>query len=129
MSQDNKPRIIYIKRDDGFTQIWSEKSLNLLQDADSDLIKNSYIAVVEYSAYEAVQVENAKLKEQVKVMREALEFYADGSNWEHISPHKAEYRVIEESDMGDGNFQITQMTDDEWVGGKRARATLEKVGR
>ena len=120
MSQDNKPRKYKCYAcDTEYDEMFP----------DCPRCGDRYALNFNEETFDFILQENAKLKEQVKVMREALEFYADGSNWEHISPHKAEYRVIEESDMGDGNFQITQMTDDEWVGGKRARATLEKVGR
>ena len=81
---------------------------------------NLYFAATEFkSAYEQLQKQNQELKETLK-------FYADGDNWEHVAPDKVDYRVIEKSDFGTGEFQLTELTDDEWVGGRRAREVLAK---
>lgn len=75
--------------------------------------------LVNIEAYEQLQKQNQEL---IK----ALKFYADGDNWGYIAPDKVDYRVIEKSDFGIGEFQLTELTDDEWVGGRRAREVLEK---
>lgn len=68
-------------------------------------------------------------QKQNKELIETLKFYADGDNWGHIAPDKVDYRVIEESDFGIGEFQLTELTDDEWVGGRRAREVLAKFSK
>lgn len=70
---------------------------------------------------------NKKLQEQHKIMKEALEFYADGDNYGHISPEVATYSVIDNCDLGVGDFMLNETVDDERVGGKRAREALAKV--
>lgn len=96
--------------------------------------------VIEYEAFEnlcreMVQVkhlantwfdENKKLKEQNEIMREALSFYASGNNWHHKHKDSCDYVVIVD-DQGDGEFQFNSITDDEWVGGKRARQALKEL--
>lgn len=68
-----------------------------------------------------------KLQEQNKILKEALEFYADGDNYGHISPEVATYSVIDNCDLGVGDFMLNETVDDERVGGKRAREALAKV--
>lgn len=62
-----------------------------------------------------------KTREQLKKAEKVIEFYADGYNYEHISPEIATYSVIDVSDLGAGDFMLNDSVDDERVGGKRAR--------
>jgi len=70
---------------------------------------------------------NKELQEQNKILKEALEFYADGDNYGHINPEVATYSVIDNCDLGVGDFMLNETVDDERVGGKRAREALAKV--
>lgn len=91
---------------------------NEKQAIDLQWTKNP-IHVIEYAAFE-------KLKKQNEIMREALSFYASGDNWGHKHKDSCDYVVILE-DQGDGEFQFNSITDDEWVGGKRARQAIKDV--
>ena len=68
---------------------------------------------VKYSDYQ-------KLKAQLERAEKVLDFYSDCGNWGHISYDKADYVVIL-NDSGVGDFQISDITDDDRVGGLRAR--------
>lgn len=57
---------------------------------------------------------------------EALEFYADIESWEHIAPGRAIYTVILD-DIGDGDYDNGNGTDDMSVGGLRARSILTEI--
>jgi len=57
---------------------------------------------------------------------DALEFYADGNNWEHLNKESTDYIAISD-DQGIGDFQITSVTDDEYVGGRRSREALKSI--
>ena len=63
-----------------------------------------------------------KLEKAVKV----IEFYADGDSWGHESPSSTSYSVIDKEDMGIGEFNLNELTDDDRVGGLRARKFLEE---
>lgn len=82
---------------------------------------------------EQLKSDNEKLQAQVDVMRETLEFYADGDNWGHIEPgtHYATnvYQCVDKTDFGEGDFTICERmnVDDCGVGGKRARQALAKL--
>lgn len=75
--------------------------------------------VIDLDAYEELREENEKLKEQNKIMRESLEFYAN----------KFSYRT------NSGKVGITPLTDGQDceiidghpTGGKLARKTLEEL--
>lgn len=71
-----------------------------------------------------LEQEIEKLKKQNEIMRQALSFYASGNNWHHKHKDSCDYVVIVD-DQGDGEFQFNSITDDEWVGGKRARQALK----
>lgn len=64
--------------------------------------------------------EYEKLKAQLERAEKVLDFYSDCGNWGHISYDKADYVVIL-NDSGVGDFQINDITDDDRVGGLRAR--------
>ena len=64
--------------------------------------------------------ENIELKAQLEMAEKVLDFYSDCGNWGHISYDKADYVVIL-NDSGVGDFQINDITDDDRVGGRRAR--------
>ena len=64
--------------------------------------------------------EYEKLKAQLERAEKVLDFYSDCGNWGHISYDKADYVVIL-NDSGVGDFQINDITDDDRVGGRRAR--------
>lgn len=68
------------------------------------------------------------LKAENERYRKALEFYADADNWGHISPHEATYSVIDKVDLGKGEFMLNEMTDDDRVGGRKAREVLKGGG-
>ena len=60
-------------------------------------------------------------------MREALEFYADLDSWHHLTTESTKYYKIDLSDVGNGDFDNGNGTDDDNVGGKRARLALEEI--
>jgi hypothetical protein len=66
------------------------------------------------------------LHKQIEEAREIVDFYADADSWGHESPASTTYSVIDRDDLGDGSFQFNEITDDERVGGKRARVYLAK---
>lgn len=88
--------------------------------AHEEQLQSALTHVIEYSAFK-------ELEERLKIADAALEFYADGYNWEHIAPDKVDYRVINKSDFGIGDFKLSDITDDEWVGGRTAREALKKI--
>lgn len=57
---------------------------------------------------------------------EVIEFYADGDSWGHESPSSTSYSVIDTTDMGNGDFDLNEITDDNGVGGLKARKFLEE---
>ena len=59
---------------------------------------------------------------------EALKFYASGDYWSHAQPGSTTYSVVDEEDLGDGSFQLNEHTDDDKVGGKKAREALSTFG-
>lgn len=59
--------------------------------------------------YESLKSENDKLKEENKIMREALEFYATNNGWNEIIDN------------------VYTQTKIELDGGKKAREALEKI--
>ncbi len=71
-----------------------------------------------------------KCDEALKIAVEALEFYADGESWSTIDHSKipTTYDRLEyDKDLGDGDFQITEDTDDSNVSGLRARKSLAEI--
>ena len=58
--------------------------------------------------------------------RKVIEFYGDLESWEHISPGRSTYTVILD-DLGDGDYDNGNGTDDMSVGGLKARAFLAKL--
>jgi len=68
--------------------------------------------------------------EALKIAVEALEFYADGESWSTIDHSKSPTtydRLEYDKDLGDGDFQITEDTDDSNVSGLRARKSLAEI--
>lgn len=61
-----------------------------------------------------------KLQAQLEKAESVIDFYSDSDNWEHKSPVQVDYVVILD-DSGTGEFQLNHMTDDDRVGGRRAR--------
>lgn len=59
---------------------------------------------------------------------EALKFYGDSDNYGHVSAESLKYIVLNENDMGKGEFQLSERVDDDRVGGKLARQTLKELG-
>lgn len=59
---------------------------------------------------------------------EALKFYGDADNYGHVNAQSLKYIVLNEDDMGDGEFLFNSITDDKGVGGKLARQTLKELG-
>lgn len=101
-----------------YKEFWIQASNMIAHDDKPPTVKPCF-HVIEYAAFE-------KLKKQNEIMREALSFYASGDNWGHKHKDSCDYVVILE-DQGDGEFQFNSITDDEWVGGKRARQALKDV--
>lgn len=69
-----------------------------------------------------------ELLDENKRLRDALEFYADSDNWGH-GPNKGIYyrEMVDDSDLGDGSFMISETVDDNKVAGKHARQALRGV--
>lgn len=72
----------------------------------------------------ALQDDNERLKKQNEKYREALEFYASGDSWGHLNQDSIEYYIVDISDSGTGEFDLNSITDDNRVGGRRAREAL-----
>lgn len=65
-----------------------------------------------------------KLQEQNKIMREALEFYAENKNWEQRESGSTKICAIDPVD----HYQyVDKWGDVFWIGGKRASEALTKV--
>lgn len=101
-----------------YKEFWIQAS-NMIAHDDKPPIAKQLFHVIEYAAFE-------KLKKQNEIMREALSFYASGNNWHHKHKDSCDYVVIVD-DQGDGEFQFNSITDDEWVGGKRARQAIKEL--
>jgi len=58
-----------------------------------------------------------------------LEFYASQDNWQRTSPsvRAYDYDVVDKSDLGSGDFEIDEFTNDKGVGGLAARVALAKI--
>lgn len=69
-----------------------------------------------------------KLKAQLEKAEDVIDFYSDSDNWGHKSPVQADYVVILD-DSGTGEFQLNHMTDDDRVGGRRAREYFKEKGK
>lgn len=67
-----------------------------------------------------------QLEQQLAEKDAVLSWYASVDNWHHKNFESVEYILINEEDMGVGDFQFNEITDDEWVGGKRAREVMQK---
>lgn len=67
-----------------------------------------------------------EIQEQNKILREALEFYADENNWELGKVHSFVEVCEQDHEWIDSfpPFRVTQLT-----GGKRAREALAKVDK
>ena len=76
---------------------------------------------VKYSDYQ-------KLKVQLEKCEAVIDFYSDSDNWGHKSPVQADYVVILD-DSGTGEFQLNHMTDDDRVGGRRAREYFKEINK
>lgn len=93
------------------------------------LVKTRKIhAVMGYGTPEAFKegfdVGFAYQEARIEKLRAALNFYADSDNWWHISQNEATYSVIAKEDLGCGDFQLSELVDDDRVGGIRARQAL-----
>ena len=65
-----------------------------------------------------------KLQEENKILREALEFYAENKNWEQRESGSVKLCAIDPVD----HFQhVDKWGDVFWIGGKRASEALAKV--
>ena len=77
------------------------------------------------------EVENLKSKLNIAV--DALRFYADADNWNHIEAgtHYVTnvYPCVDKTDYGDGDFIISERmnVDDCGVGGKKARQAIKEI--
>lgn len=65
------------------------------------------------------------LQEQNKIMREALEFYAEIKNYDYMEQYNNTFTVI---DPVDCEKFVDKWHDITFIGGKRAREALAKVG-
>lgn len=65
-----------------------------------------------------------KLQEQNKILREALEFYAEIKNYDYIEQYNNAFTVI---DPVDCEKFVDKWHDITFIGGKRAREALAKV--
>ena len=72
--------------------------------------------------------EYEKLKAQLEKCEAVIDFYSDSDNWGHKSPVQADYVVILD-DSGTGEFQLNHMTDDDRVGGRRAREYFKEINK
>lgn len=81
---------------------------------------------VEYSAYLELQKKCEELEVKLESAREVIGFYASSDNWNHVSQKEATYSVIDKEDLGVGEFQLNSMTDDDRVGGLKARKWTEE---
>jgi ribosomal 50S subunit-associated protein YjgA (DUF615 family) len=71
--------------------------------------------------FKKLQEENKELKRKLEILREALVFYADKSNWQ-----KDDYNHwIFDSYTNDDEYEIYRF---KYCGGKRARQALKELG-
>ena len=84
----------------------------------------------------SIQKENKQLREKIvylqrkiDVLLETVEFYACIESWQHLNTGSIKYGKIIPSDYGIGNFDQDQgySTDDNYVGGLRARQALKEI--
>lgn len=83
-----------------------------------------------FDTHEVLYSEIVRLEKALKIAVEALEFYADGESWSTIDHSKSPTtydRLEYDKDLGDGDFQITEDTDDSNVSGLRARKSLAEI--
>ena len=119
-----------IKQIEKQREFWIYQDDNELLDVCRYKIENSgeqEFHVIEYTALTEAQARIKKLEKALEVMRSAVEFYASADVWQHVAPEKAKWSVIEDDDLGDGDFDFNEITDDMSVGGKRARQALAEV--
>lgn len=70
---------------------------------------------------------------KLKIAVDALRFYADADNWNHIEAgtHYVTnvYPCVDKTDYGDGDFIISERmnVDDCGVGGKKARQAIKEI--
>lgn len=95
-----------------------QKELGDLQEENENILVHNDILIVE----------NERLKKQNEKYREALEFYASGDSWGHLNQDSIEYYIVDISDSGTGEFDLNSITDDNRVGGRRAREALKDEG-
>lgn len=78
----------------------------------------------EIDVIKVLQKENESLKAKLKIVTEALEFYADINNWTQRDDYYTSRSFIDESDVKKGwNDEVGFTTK---VGGVRARQALEE---
>ena len=75
-----------------------------------------------YNEINKVKIE--KLQDHHKIMKEALEFYAEIKNYDHIEQYNNAFTVI---DPVDCEKFVDKWHDVTFIGGKRAREALAKV--
>ena len=72
---------------------------------------------------------NKSLQAKLKLATEALEFYADIENWHSLTTESIKYHKIDIQDVGNGGFDNGYGTDDDNVGGKKAREALKEINK
>lgn len=127
-AQENKPRdplIGYMVIEDYAEDYSQWDGLIAYPDPEgANLYWQKTIKMIEHSAYLAIQAENEKLKQANLKLREGLEFYADGTNYEAIyeDDEMDLHRIIDREDV---SFD----EDDKYFGhaGKKSRAALSEA--
>lgn len=74
---------------------------------------------------DAVENEITKLKKSREVLRKACEFYASSDQWNCTKEKITTYDKIDDIDLGNGEFYFNYITDDDRVGGKKAREAIK----
>lgn len=90
----------------------------------------SYYSGFEAGASFGYQLAMGEQKKLLDELEQALEFYADGESWSTIDHNKSPTtydRLEYDKDLGVGDFDINEQTNDRNVSGLRARLALEKL--
>lgn len=89
---------------------------------DCEVDENDTCNMFEVASYLKVK----KLQEQNKILKEALEFYAEIKNYDYIEQYNNTFTVI---DPVDCERFVDKWHDITFIGGKRAREALAKVDK
>jgi len=94
-----------------------------------ELVNSNKLNVVVTWSHAPTKSKESAFQKQLDIATKALEFYANQDNWRHCSPFESSYLydMVDKSDLGIGDFELDEFTDDKDVGGVAARVALAKI--